>query len=129
MEWWHAVVLGLVEGITEYLPISSTGHLILTSALLGPRDAREQRDAVATFEIAIQGGAILAVVGLYWNRVLQMLRGLVGRDTAGRRLLLPPRRGLPASGRCSARCSTIRSKRISSAPAPYWRRSRSAACG
>ncbi len=86
MEWWHAVVLGLVEGITEYLPISSTGHLILTSSLLG-LVTPASREAVATFEIAIQGGAILAVVGLYWNRVLQMLRGLAGRDAAGRRLL------------------------------------------
>lgn len=86
MEWWQAVVLGLVEGITEYLPVSSTGHLILTSALLG-LDTPEQRAALATFEIAIQGGAILAVLGLYWNRVVQMLRGLAGRDAAGRRLL------------------------------------------
>jgi len=86
VEWWHAVVLGLVEGITEYLPISSTGHLILTSSLLG-LTTPASRESVATFEIAIQGGAILAVLGLYWPRVAQMARGLAGRDAEGRRLL------------------------------------------
>ena len=87
MEAWHAALLGLVEGITEYLPVSSTGHLILVSSLLG-LDRPEQKDALDAFEIVIQGGAILAVLGLYARRVAQMARGLFGRDPAGLRLLI-----------------------------------------
>lgn len=86
MEWWHAVVLGLVEGITEYLPISSTGHLILTRDVLGLGETPAAREAIDTFSIVVQGGAILAVLGLYWPSVLRMLRGLIGKDRAGLRL-------------------------------------------
>jgi undecaprenyl-diphosphatase len=83
-----AIILGLVEGITEYLPVSSTGHLIIAAWLLGLDRTPEMRAAVNAFTIIIQGGAILAVAGLYWPRVLAMLQGAVGRDPAGRRLLL-----------------------------------------
>lgn len=63
MTVFHSVILGLIEGATEFLPVSSTGHLILASSLLGVI----QTDFAKTFEIAIQLGAILAVVVLYWK--------------------------------------------------------------
>jgi undecaprenyl-diphosphatase len=87
MQVWHAAILGLVEGITEYLPVSSTGHLILASAALGLSEGPDKQ-AVDAFQVVIQAGAILAVVGLYWPRFARMLRGLIERDAAGLRLLV-----------------------------------------
>ena len=66
MDLFHALILGVVEGITEFLPVSSTGHLILASKLLG----MSQTDFLKTFDIAIQLGAILSVVVLYWRSLL-----------------------------------------------------------
>lgn len=87
MNTLHAAILGLVEGITEYLPVSSTGHLIITTNLLG-LNTEQNKAAIDAFEIVIQGGAILAVVGLYWPRFVQMFRGLLGRDNAGFQLFV-----------------------------------------
>lgn len=83
MDIFQALILGIVEGVTEYLPVSSTGHLLLTQRLLGI----ESSTAADAFAICIQAGAILAVLGLYRARVVQMARGLLlGADPAGRNL-------------------------------------------
>jgi undecaprenyl-diphosphatase len=81
---FQALILGLVEGLTEYLPVSSTGHLLLAQRLMGI-DSSTASDA---FAICIQAGAILAVLGIYRQRVAQMVMGAVGRNEAGQRLLI-----------------------------------------
>ena len=82
-----AMVLGAVEGVTEYLPISSTGHLLVADRLLDLPEDGKAGDAVKSYDVAIQFGAILAVLLLYRRRVGAMAEGLVGRDPAGRSLL------------------------------------------
>jgi undecaprenyl-diphosphatase len=82
-----AIVLGAVEGFTEYLPVSSTGHLLVTQRLLG-LDNEAERAAADSYVISIQIGAILAVVVLYWRRLGQIASGAIGRDTEGRGLLV-----------------------------------------
>ena len=74
-----AAIMGVVEGLTEFLPISSTGHLILAGALLGMDDAKAK-----VFDIAIQTGAILAVVIVYWPKLRSTLLALPGSRQAQR---------------------------------------------
>ncbi|MBX4187820.1 MAG: undecaprenyl-diphosphate phosphatase [Candidatus Doudnabacteria bacterium] len=63
----HTIILGVVEGITEFLPISSTGHLILSAKILGIQNS----EFLKTFEIFIQLGAICSVIFLYWRRIMK----------------------------------------------------------
>lgn len=108
-----ALVLGVVEGVTEFLPVSSTGHLIIANHFLGleaeepllSADGRPLyyrapspqyphgvpltiKQAADTYVVVIQFGAIAAVGILYWTQLIAMLRGLLGLDPAGRRLLI-----------------------------------------
>ncbi|MGC4027976.1 MAG: undecaprenyl-diphosphate phosphatase [Steroidobacteraceae bacterium] len=84
MDLLQALILGIVEGITEYLPVSSTGHLLIAQRLLGIAEG----EAANGYAIAIQAGAIIAVLGTYRQRVAGMVRGLAGQDPAGLRLAL-----------------------------------------
>jgi undecaprenyl-diphosphatase len=83
----QALILGIVEGLTEYLPVSSTGHLIVAQRFMGIGMEGQEKQAADCFAICIQAGAILAVLGLYWPRVRQMLMGVLGKDRVGLRLL------------------------------------------
>lgn len=78
----EAILLGIVEGVTEFLPISSTGHLLVVSDLIGFGQGAAS-SAADTYAIAIQFGAILAVLALYRRRVWSMMRGVTGRDADG----------------------------------------------
>ncbi len=78
--------MGIVEGLTEFLPVSSTGHLILAGSLIGFTD--ETVKSAKLFEIVIQAGAIVAVMIVYWQRLREALAGLGGADARQRRFVL-----------------------------------------
>jgi undecaprenyl-diphosphatase len=82
----QAILLGIIEGITEFLPISSTGHLLVVGDLIN-FGTGTSKTAGDTYSVAIQFGAILAVLVLYRSRMLSMMRGIVGTDADGRSTL------------------------------------------
>lgn len=96
MSLGQAVVLGVVEGLTEYLPVSSTGHLLLAEHAMGmdssgkgsPQDRPNAKDAADAYAICIQAGAIIAVLWLYFPRIRRMLRGVLGKDPEGFKMFL-----------------------------------------
>lgn len=87
MDTITAIILAIVEGITEFIPVSSTGHMILTSKLLG---YDEQDSIMKTYEIVIQLGAILAIALVYRGRVLSLLG--IGRERSSRGGIMPASR-------------------------------------
>ena len=98
MNWWQALILGIIEGLTEYLPVSSTGHLIVAQRMMMGDLTGQEKAAADCFAICIQGGAIAAVLGLYFPRVRQMCMGLLGRDKEGLKLVFAVLAGfLPAA--------------------------------
>lgn len=112
MDVWESIILGIVEGLTEYLPVSSTGHLIIAQHLMG----LESSEALNAFEICIQGGAILAVLGLYFPRVVQMWQGLLGRNPEGLRLLINLIIGFIPAAVVGLSCSGVIKRYLFNAP-------------
>lgn len=82
----QAIVLGVIEGVTEFLPISSTGHLVVAEKLMGVGTTDSTKDAADAYSIVIQAGAILAIVFLYYRRLISVAKGVVGRDDDGRKV-------------------------------------------
>lgn len=84
MNYLDAVILGIVEGITEFLPVSSTGHLLVAQRMLGVGGTK----AANAYAIVIQIGAILAVLRIYGDRLSQVIAGLQGKSAEGKNLLI-----------------------------------------
>jgi undecaprenyl-diphosphatase len=78
LDLWNSIIIGIIEGLTEFLPVSSTGHMILFGHLIGFTGPKAD-----SFEVVIQLGAILSVVVLYWRRVLRLF-GIQGADVTMR---------------------------------------------
>ena len=83
----QAAVLGIVEGTTEFLPVSSTGHLLVLQRLMRLMATPQEKTASDAYAICIQLGAILAVLAVSFGRIKGMVRGIFGRDRDGLRLL------------------------------------------
>ena len=84
---WKAVVLGMVEGLTEFLPVSSTGHLLGAKEFLDLGHTEITEEAIDSYIVSIQIGAIFAVAVLYSSRLKQMMRGISGESLEGRQIL------------------------------------------
>lgn len=93
MNWIEAIIVGIVEGVTEYLPVSSTGHILLAQRTMGIPD----NEASKAFAIVVQAGAILAVLGIYFQKARGMTEALTGAILAVPGIFFQKARGM-ASG-------------------------------
>lgn len=75
MTWWEAAILGLVQGLTEFLPVSSSGHLVLGKYLLGLETAEADN---VTFEVFVHFGTVLSILTVYWRMVLDIIKEALG---------------------------------------------------
>jgi undecaprenyl-diphosphatase len=85
MTWWHALILGIVQGLTEFLPVSSSGHLILVPWLFGWEWSFAHADLNKTFDVALHFGTFIAVLAYFWRQVISILRSW-GHSLAKRRI-------------------------------------------
>ena len=83
----QAIVFGVVEGLTEYLPVSSTGHLLVAKEIMGVGGSPESEAAINAYIVVIQFGAIIAILVICLNRFVSLYRGVFQGDAAGRKLL------------------------------------------
>ena len=89
MNYVDATIYGIIEGITEFLPISSTGHLIIASEILDEdNSSKKRKEALNAYLIVIQGGAILAVALIYRSQVISMFLGIFGINPKGKKLFI-----------------------------------------
>jgi len=84
---YQAIVLGIVEGLTEYLPVSSTGHLLVAKEMMGLGGDSASDAAINAYIVVIQFGAILAILVICLNRFISLYQGIFKGDAAGRKLL------------------------------------------
>ena len=85
MEIWEAIVVGVVQGLAEFLPISSSGHIVLTQFLLGTRPFPEGEEADVVFEVVLHVGTLLSVLVYFWKRLWKLTQSLWTKDFAEER--------------------------------------------
>jgi undecaprenyl-diphosphatase len=85
--WLMAIMLGVIEGLTEFIPVSSTAHLIFGGSMIGFEQALANKERAALFEVFIQLGAVLAVFNLYWPKLLEIGKGAIRSNPVSLKLI------------------------------------------